>query len=86
MEEQVFFPGPYDHKPWVTVKPEDLSSGKSAGSADCAGGSSSGKRVRRRSVKGDEFDKQRVEIQRNRQCGTHTIAGADGVASSSFTS
>ena len=65
MEEQVFFPGPYYPKPWLTVKPEELSSGKSAGSADCAGGSSSGKRVRRRSVKEDEFDKERVEIQRN---------------------
>ena len=66
MEEQVFFPGPYYPRPTIfTVKPEELSSGKSAGSADCAGGSSSGKRVRRRSVKGDEFDHQRVEIQRN---------------------
>ena len=63
MEEQVFFPGPYYPKPWLTVKPEELSSGKSAGSADCAGGSSSGKRVRRRTVKGDEFDKRGVEMQ-----------------------
>lgn len=66
MEEQVFFPGPYYPRPTIfTVKPEELSSGKSAGSADCAGGSSSGKRVRRRSVKGDEFDKESVKIQRN---------------------
>ena len=61
--EQVFFPGPYYPKPWLLPKAQSADPALLPLESSSGGGSSSGKRVRPRSVKGDEFDKRGVEMQ-----------------------